>query len=148
MASEVGEEVNVVTAYSSLTLDIIVQAVLGVDLKTYTPGTPFHECYNRLFDPPLVGQILISINSIVPVRWLPLEENRIYKKNHETIHGMVRQIISRRLEEVEKKTSSGNYESTSSSDRKDILSHMIDESNLTGEPWSVDKIYGHVGFRT
>jgi len=100
MSSEAGEEVNVVTAYSSLTLDIIVQAVLGVGLKTYAPGTPFHECYNRLFDPPLVGRILIAINSVVPVRWLPLQENRIYKKNHETIHGMVRQIISRRLEEV------------------------------------------------
>jgi cytochrome P450 len=144
--AETGEKINVVTAYSSLTLDIIVQAVLGIDLKTYAPDTPFHECYNRLFDPPLVGQILIAINSIIPIRWLPLKENRIYKQNHEAIHGMVRRIVTSRLDEVENlKNGTDGKEIVDISDSKDILSHMIYESNASGEPWSVDKIHGHVG---
>lgn len=128
-----------VSTYSSVTLDIIGVAALGIEFQNLDAPTPFHECYHRVFDPPLLGQILLTANAFVPVRWIPLEENRRFTAANAEVQRLMRQIVRQRIEDV-----AAGYGSTGAGDRRDLLTYIIEETNATGQPWTEEELLGHV----
>jgi len=127
-----------VSAYSSLTLDIIGIAALGVELQNLTSHSRFHECYKGVFDPPLLGQVLMAINVFVPIRWLPLEENRSFKQSNNEVRRLTREIVRQRMADFRE-------EKPDIEDRNDILTHIIRESLAAKKPWTEEEILNQVG---
>lgn len=127
------------STYSSITLDIIGVAALGVDLQNLETPTPYHESFQCMFDPPPLGQALLLLSAFIPIRWIPLAENRRYKKAHADFHTVLRDIIRERVRELtsaERKT----VETT----RRDLLTYMIQETYATKNPWTEEDLLGHV----
>lgn len=136
----INAEIPVVSTYSSITLDIIGVAALGVDLQNLETPTPFHESFQRIFDPSPLGQVLLLLNAFIPVRWIPLAENRHYKKAHADFHSVSREIIRERVREL---TSAGELNAAKTT-RRDLLTYMVQETYATKNPWTEEDLLGHV----
>ena len=121
-------------------MDIIGVAALGVDLENLDTPTPFHECYHQMFDPPPLGQALIALNAFIPVQWIPLQENRQFKRAHDMIRKLLCGIIRQRIQDV----TSGNKAADGSGSR-DLITYMVEEAYATDTPWTEDELLGHVG---
>jgi hypothetical protein len=129
----------VVKTYTSITLDIIGVAALGVDLRNLEAPTPFHECYSRVFDPPVLGQALMAIDLFVPIRWIPLVENKKYLSYSAEVHRMTLEVIRERIRELTDEK--GKLIAT---DRKDLLTFLIQETYEAENPWTEREYLGHV----
>jgi len=129
----------VVSTYAGVTLDVIGSAALGVEFKNLDTPTPFHECYERVFDPTPMGQILIAINLFVPIRWIPLRENIIFKSDNAEIHRMTLEIVRDRIRELTDKN--GKLLETN---RKDILTFLIQETIGAGKRMTDVEYRDHV----
>lgn len=127
--------------YSSVTLDIIGVAALGVQFQNLDAPTPFHECYHRVFDPPLLGQVLMTINAFIPVRRIPLRENREFLEANAEVHRLVREIVRERLEEI---AARGDAHSSHDGGRRDLLTYIIEETYGTENAWTEDQLLDHV----
>ncbi|OLN87193.1 Cytochrome P450 709B2 [Colletotrichum chlorophyti] len=126
--------INVSDAYSRVTLDIVAWFTLGVDIESTLSSSVFHEAYQRMFDPPPLGAVLMAINAYFPaIRSLPLEENRQFKSCSAKVRTILTQLIKQRMEQIAASTSEtpGN---------PDLLTYMIRESHEVGDPWPVNKI--------
>lgn len=128
-----------VSTYSSLTLDIIGIAALGVNLENLDIPTPFHEYYHQMFDPPPLGQALLALNAFIPVQWIPLQENRQFKRARDTIRKLLRGIIQQRIRDI----TQGNM-AVDDSKGRDLLTYMLEETCTMDSPWTEDELLGHV----
>jgi len=140
---------KVVSTYSSLTLDIIGIAALGIDLENLEHPSTFHECYHAVFDPPPLGQLLVFLDGFVPIRWLPLAENRRFAESNAVVRKLLRQIIRDRI--VALTTPGGQGEKVKKEGKeeeegyKDILSYIITETYTPStRPWDEEEILGHM----
>ncbi|KAK3339637.1 cytochrome P450 [Lasiosphaeria hispida] len=133
--------VELSSTYSSLTLDIIGVAALGADLQNLDAPTPFHECYHRVFEPPLLGQALLVINAYIPVRWIPVKENRQFKSANSEVQRLTREIVRQRIKDVTGREGGGAVGNTN---RRDLLTYIVEETYATDHPWSEDEILGHM----
>jgi cytochrome P450 len=131
----------VVKTYTSITLDIIGVAALGVDLRNLDAPTPFHECYSRVFDPPVLGQALMAIDLFVPIRWIPLEENKKYLAYSAEVHRMTLDVVRDRIRELTDEK--GKLVPT---ERKDLLTFLIQETYEAENPWTEREYLGHVSW--
>ncbi|KAK3316797.1 cytochrome P450 3A5 [Apodospora peruviana] len=144
-----GAVVEVASKYTSATLDVIGVAVLGVELDNLDTTTPFHECYGRIFDPGPIGQIMMGLNALVPVRWIPVKENRLYKEATHTIDREVRKVIRERMSEFEAgQQQNGGKGKT---ERRDLLTFMLEEdvigptaSGAREEGWTEKNLLDHM----
>ncbi|KAK0649244.1 cytochrome p450 monooxygenase [Cercophora newfieldiana] len=134
-----GGTVELVKTYTSITLDIIGVAALGVDLRNLDAPTPFHVCYSRTFDPPIFGQALMAIDIFVPIRWIPLEENRKYLSYSAEVHRMTLEIVRDRIRELTDEN--GKLVAT---ERKDLLTFLIQETYEAENPWTEQEYLGHM----
>jgi cytochrome P450 len=133
----------VVRRFSSTTLDVIGNAILGVDLHSFQSATPFHELYRRAFEPSPWGLFLIVVNAIVPIRWINIGENRRFNDNMATLHSLVRDVIRWRLWEMD--TRVADDKDHMQAERQDLLTYIIKESRQAGEKWTENELLGHVG---
>ena len=132
----------VASEYISATLDIIGVAALGVELHNLESKTSFKECFNRIFDPSTLGLVLWAISSLIPIRWLPLEENRRFEEATTTMHRLTREIIRDRIRDMQAEED-GEKEKV---ERQDLLTFMLEEDIGSGQvKWSEDDLLGHVG---
>lgn len=111
-----------------------------MDLQSLEAATPFHELYQTVFDPPISGLALTAINSIVPIRWISVGENRRFNRAIAQLHELLRNVISERIADVDKEKTQGVL----GSERKDLLTRMIQESRAAGESWDERELIGHV----
>jgi len=129
----------VVSTYSSITLDIIGVAALGVNLENLDTPTPFHEYYHQMFDPPPLGQALLALNAFIPVQWIPLQENRQFRRAKDMVRKLLREIIQQRIRDITK----GN-KAVNDSKSRDLLTYMLKEMCTMDTPWTEDELLGHV----
>ncbi|PKS05911.1 hypothetical protein jhhlp_007742 [Lomentospora prolificans] len=129
----------VIPPLSRITLDVIGSTVLGTDLQSLESVTPFHEIYQTVFDPPVSGLVLTAINSIVPIRWISVGENRRFNRAIAKLHELLRGVIRERIADAENE----KVELTGAG-RRDLLTRMIQESQAAGENWDEEDLIGHV----
>ncbi|KAK0618896.1 cytochrome P450 3A5 [Immersiella caudata] len=148
-----GGELDIVALYSKITLDIMGQFALGRELDELTtqpPGTnkgtsdtmPFHACYHELFEPDRVGQLLVAINSIFPIRWLPIESNRRFKLAHKTLRNQIQSVIQQRIQELDPNTAS-QFPAENPNATSDLLIWMITKKYYSSNPqdrWTAPEI--------
>jgi len=106
--------VELMSLYSKITLDIMGDFALGVELDNLNPAgreteerRSFHNCYPEVFAPAGLGQVLMGINGVVPIRWIPVEANRRFIRANKTIHSQLTVIIHDRIQTVEARKAAG-----------------------------------------
>ncbi|TKW48220.1 Cytochrome P450 72A13, partial [Colletotrichum tanaceti] len=156
---------DVSSAYGRVTLDIVAWFTLGIDLGSTLSTSVFHEAYHIMFDPSAFGAFLMVLNAYVPgTRLLPFRENREFNACSHAVRSRLKEIIQQRVREIDSgdittttgTTGSGSDPSSgfttttgttgtgtgsgTSSEKPDLLTHMILESRALGDPWSEAKI--------
>lgn len=149
------------TTFSKAILDIMGSAILGINLDYVKPGDGapnaslkgrvdtlggkwnFHDAYEVFFSPGVVGKMLLVVNCVVPVRWLPLEANREFLSATDWLNDVLRNLIRDRYRQVAHAVSSGKYESK---DSRDLVTFIVEESLLGGvtEGIGEDEFLGHL----
>lgn len=125
--------------FSKATLRIIGVAVLGAELGDPKLSTFFHECYNRIFEQDLLGNVIMAINSFIPIRrFLPIEANLKFMRANTDIRSLIRRLIQQRMKEVEDRKAGASGKIS-----KDLLTYMIEQGESA---WTEDDILGHVGY--
>lgn len=133
----------VASEYTSATLDIIGVAALGVELGSLESRTPFRQCFHHVFDPSPLGALLWGLDTVIPIRWLPLKENRLFLEATSTIRRLARGIVRDRMRDVALERD-GLKEKV---DRRDLLSFMLEEqedAGVSGQQWDEEELLGHV----
>ncbi|KAK7955917.1 uncharacterized protein PG986_005139 [Apiospora aurea] len=94
-------------------------------------GDPtFHEAYMAMFGQSTFGNLLTFVNAFFPIRWLPLEANRLYLRGTSWINRTLSSLIRQRQKEVKRAAEAGTYEKHNS---RDILTFIAEEA-LPGGP--------------
>jgi cytochrome P450 len=140
----------VVALYSKIMMDIMGVFALGVELGNLGPAdrnaarNSFDHCYHELFEPGMLGQILMALNTVLPVRWLPLEANRRHKQALQTVRGELMAIIQDRIRDVGDWRAAGV--DVDAKKGKDLLTFMVVEKYYAeSDRWSAEYILEQVG---
>jgi cytochrome P450 len=131
---------TVTSLLEKATLDIVSLAVLGYKSNALSSRSSFAEAYKKVFELPLLGQIIAVIHQYVPVRsWLPLRVNREFVAASAQIRNLLReQIRERKIAVVGKEKSDVTQKS------RDLLTLMVEEKAGGAAPWSEDEMLNHV----
>ncbi|KAK5651356.1 hypothetical protein OQA88_12589 [Cercophora sp. LCS_1] len=138
---------EVISLYSNITLEIMAVFALGVELDDieYSDAfdTSFHDCYTELFEPDRFGQVLMALNTVVPIRWLPVPANWRFKHANMMIRRQISSIMKDRIQAVAASKAAGT--TNNSETIKDFLTFMISEKYFS-EPdrWSEDDILAQI----
>lgn len=158
--------ISVVSLYSKITLEIMGQFAIGRELDEPTAQScgnnssasmSFHACYHELFEPDGVGQMLIAINSVFPIRWLPLTANRRFKQAHQTLRSQIQAVIQGRIRALDPSNAGANRGGHDASDgnpneAKDLLTWMVarkyysDGGDNDRDRWGEDEIRDQVSW--
>ncbi|KAL2195294.1 cytochrome p450 monooxygenase [Corynascus similis CBS 632.67] len=149
--------VEVVSIYSKLTLDIMGLFAIGTELdelaSRYSGNTnmSFHACYRELFEPDGLGQLLVAINGVVPIRWIPIEANRRFKNAHTILRSMIRAVIRDRVQQLDPRITMNDRKGMDNADGKknnnDLLTWMVAKRYYAadnGDRWSEDEILDQI----
>ena len=140
---------QVVSLYSKVMLDIMGSFALGVELGNLKPesggsNTTFDECYHEVFEPTGLGQILVALNGIVPVRWLPLEANRRFVQANKMVRTQLTQIMQDRIRTVGDRKAAG-IDGMPDGEIQDLLTYLVAEKYYGEEErWTEDQILNQV----
>lgn len=94
-----------------------------------------------MFDPSPLGALLWGLDTIIPVRWLPLEANRLFLEATSTIRRLASEIIRIRMREMCLERD-GLKEKV---ERRDLLTFMLEEEiGAGGQQWDEEELLGHV----
>ncbi|KAM7194181.1 cytochrome P450 [Naviculisporaceae sp. PSN 640] len=133
--------IDVASEYMSATLDIIGVAALGVELGSLASNTPFKQCFRHVFDPSPLGALLWGLDTIIPIRWLPFKENRLFLEATRTIRDLTAGIIRDRRRDMWLERD-GLREKV---ERRDLLTFMLeDEIETPGQHWDEEELLGHM----
>jgi cytochrome P450 len=120
-------------------------AALGVELNQMSSEssttTNFHDGYQLLLNPPIFAALVTLFNSFVPIRWLPLKENRQYNEARTEIHSMLLQVIRTRVKD---RDAIGKAYSNETKGRSDILTFMLEENSFGLSGWTENEVRDHV----
>ncbi|KAI1406928.1 cytochrome P450 [Hypoxylon sp. FL1857] len=153
--------IDCTTTFSKAILDIMGQAILGVNLDYVKPdedkaedsaqtngkalkkGCSFHEAYDVFFSPKAMGKVLLFANGFIPTRWLPLQANREFLFAMDWLNDVLRNLIRDRYREVSAATAAGKYESK---DSRDLVTFVVEESMPGGvaEGIGENEFLGHL----
>ncbi|KAK3312699.1 cytochrome P450 [Apodospora peruviana] len=152
-----GGIVELVSLYSKITLDIMGIFALGLELddihsviNTTTKKhktVSFQSCYHELFEPDGFGQILLAINGIIPIRWIPLEANRRFLQASKTIRRQLRDVIHDRIRTVGARKAAGTTNGVEKNEQQDLLTFMITEkyfASSESERWTESEIMDQI----
>ncbi|KAI0112811.1 cytochrome P450 [Hypoxylon sp. NC0597] len=133
--------IDCTTTFSKAILDIMGQAILGVNLDYVKPGEEgkseestqnglkkgcsFHEAYDVFFSPKAMGKVLLFANGFFPTRWLPVQANREFLFAMDWLNDVLTNLIRQRYREVSAATAAGKYESK---DSRDLVTFVVEES--------------------
>lgn len=101
--------------------------------KTKNPdkadNNSFLACYSHLINSPPSTAIITAINTQVPVRrFLPIEANLGYIRECRRLRSMIRQVVSQRVEDIEKNPRKDDSEySAATFQGRDLLSMMVQQ---------------------
>ncbi|KAK0732281.1 cytochrome P450 [Lasiosphaeris hirsuta] len=142
-----GGVVELVSLYSKIMLDIMGVFALGVELDNLRSGNTsnnsFDECYHELFEPDGLGQILMAINGILPIRWLPVEANRRFIQANKTVRSQLTEIIQDRIRTVGAEKAAGMKYNVD--EVKDLLTFMVAEKYYAdSDRWTEDDIMNQI----
>src|ERR1700761_5360610 len=112
--------------YSKLTLDIMGVFALGIELNNIEAATVFDECYKKIFEQPLAGQLLIAINAFVPIRWLPIKVNRDFVRAKGIVRNQLGSIVKERITDIQEGRAPISRKSATEAD--DLLTYLIRET--------------------
>lgn len=121
---------------------------LGLELddiqSSNTGKISFQACYHELFEPDSLGQLLLAINGIIPIRWLPLAANRRFIQASKTIRRQLRDVIQDRIRAVGANKAAGKGDSEEKA--KDLLTFMVAEKYYADSSWwTENEIMDQVG---
>ena len=123
------------------TLDIVSLAVLGYKSNALSSRSSFAEAYKKVFELPLLGQIIAVIHQYVPIRsWLPLRVNREFVSASAQIRNLLRDQIRERKFNIAEKWNTPDVTPKS----RDLLTLMVEEKSGGVAPWSEDEMLNHV----
>ena len=123
------------------TLDIVSLAVLGYKSNALSSRSSFAEAYKKVFELPLLGQIIAVIHQYVPIRsWLPLRVNREFVSASAQIRNLLRDQIRERKITIAEKWKMPDVTPKS----RDLLTLMVEEKSGGVAPWSDDEMLNHV----
>jgi cytochrome P450 len=129
-------------------LDIMGVFALGVELGYLEPANntadnSFDHCYHELFEPDSWGQVLMGVNTVFPVRWLPLDANRRFKQALQTVRSQLMAIVQDRIRTVGEWKAAGV--DSDAYKGKDLLTFMVAEKYYTeSDRWSPEYIMEQV----
>ncbi|KAK9330822.1 cytochrome P450 [Lipomyces starkeyi] len=122
-------EIEVARIFSSLTLDIIYHAGLGIQFNALeAPENELAKAYDRVFNPKgNTGRIFFLLQSLIPgFRFIPIQRNLNLWRARQTIGKFASDAIAMKMAKYEdnaaEKTARGEQD-------VDILSVMIDEGD-------------------
>ncbi|KAK2765048.1 hypothetical protein FQN54_008747 [Arachnomyces sp. PD_36] len=142
LAGESSGVVEVSAPIAKATLRIISVTALGAELGDPNLSSFFHECYNRIFEQSLLGNIITVVNSFVPIRrFLPIEANTRFVRANEDIRVLIRRLVKQRVGEVEARKGGEGGEKKGGVGGKDLLTYMIEQE---GSGWSEYDILDHL----
>jgi cytochrome P450 len=123
------------------TLDIVSLAALGYKSNALSSKSSFAEAYKKVFELPLLGQIVAVIHQYVPVRsWLPLRVNRDFVNASAQIRKLLRDQIRERKSAITEKGKTPDETRKS----RDLLTLMVEEKSGGVAPWTEDEMLNHV----
>ncbi|KAK6215908.1 hypothetical protein LQW54_004088 [Pestalotiopsis sp. IQ-011] len=144
--------------FSKATLNIIGVTSLGIELdylnsnateNKFSPDSKtlsdysFHQAYNTIFGPDLIGKILMFGSMFFPTRWIPLRANRDYKVAKEWLNRVLRDLITQRKSTIQNAFSKGIHRKENF---QDLLSFIIEESMPGGSAEGIPDLHitGHL----
>ncbi|KAK0619145.1 cytochrome P450 [Immersiella caudata] len=142
--------VELVSLYSKIMLDIMGVFALGVELDNLQSAsagaTSFDECYHEVFEPDGWGQILMAINGILPIRWLPVEPNRRFIHANKMVRSQLTDIIRDRIRTIGAQRAAGiDIDPTLDGSSKDLLTFMVAEKYYAdGDQWTESDILNQI----
>ncbi|EXJ63356.1 uncharacterized protein A1O5_11677 [Cladophialophora psammophila CBS 110553] len=132
------ELVELSSLFSSVTLDIITLACLGLRMHNMTEPSPFALAYAKVFENTPWSAIMHTLNVYIPIRKLvPVKANREFLQANQTVRDLLRQQIRNKRASLEGKEKAAITD-------KDLLALMIKERGQGAEIWTEDEMLGHV----
>jgi hypothetical protein len=114
-------------------LDIMGVFALGVELDNLGSGkdtnTSFHECYHETFEPDAVGQLLVTLNGFMPIRWLLIEPNRRFLHANKVIRSQLTDIIQDQIQTIKVRNEASI--DSSMTEIKNLLTFIVTEKYFT-----------------
>ncbi|KAH8895974.1 cytochrome P450 [Thozetella sp. PMI_491] len=120
-------------------LDVIGVAALGVDLNNMSSqgsSLNFFDNYHYLFHQPELGSLVTLLNAFVPLRWMPLEVNRKFRRAVADIRNMLQELVRERFKSGKR---AGAGESG-----KDILTFMLQAMDSGDAKWTEEELVDHL----
>lgn len=125
-------------------MDIISLAALGYKSNALSSKSAFAEAYKKVFELPLLGQIIAAIHQYIPLRsWLPLKVNRDFVTANAQIRNRLKDQIRERKGAIAKKGRTPDMNQKS----RDLLTLMVEEKSEGFAPWTEDEMLNHVSTR-
>lgn len=125
---------------SKSTLDIIGQAILGLELDGHSFARELAQYYHTIFSSTMISRIMLLLNTWVPIRQiLPMRTNREYINANNMIKQILKKHVQERVHEIRNLHRGG-----SRSPARDILTLIIQEQLKSCDECNEDEIVDHV----
>jgi hypothetical protein len=135
---------------SQLLMDVTGTVVVGVELDSLNAGKhngmSFHDSYREVLHhgPGATGPLLALIDTIIPIRWLPVAKNRRYTLANDAIQGETMRIIKDRVESLRNESLDAKFDEGVP---LDMLTAMVEDkyfSDDENERWDERQIQKQV----
>ncbi|EHK39647.1 cytochrome P450 [Trichoderma atroviride IMI 206040] len=128
--------VEVESLFNRTAFKVISTALLGRDITNFrSKSSPltFEQSYKGILDPPFLGKLIMFINPVIPLRWLPIEANLAFIRANTSMRTMLAELIQERVQQVRLQQSEDKVkggQGDEKPEKKDFLTNMI-EANLS-----------------
>ncbi|QSS54790.1 molybdopterin synthase large subunit CnxH [Histoplasma capsulatum var. duboisii H88] len=121
-------------------LDIISQAILGLELDGHSIASELGRCYHTIFSSTTMSRVMLFLNTCVPVRrLLPVKTNREYTDANIEIKQILKKHVQQRTHEIR-----SLWRERLKSKNKDILTLIIQEQLKKSDEFPEDEIVDHL----
>ncbi|KAL1889979.1 hypothetical protein Sste5346_008558 [Sporothrix stenoceras] len=134
--------VEIKQLYAKITLNVISIFALGIDFGNLDSRTAFQSCYEAMFDLSTSGMLLAAINLVVPIRWLPVQANRVFMDASTELRGILTGVTEARILSVASDNEKPILPPTASP-TKDLLTYMVETKYRATNPadrWSKEEL--------
>ncbi|KAH7322509.1 cytochrome P450 [Stachybotrys elegans] len=124
--------VEVKKAASIFALRVIGVFGFGLDLQHFDPSNTILECYEDIFDPTSSGLVLQAIDTLIPVRWLPLKANKVLSEATGRLRALITTIVRERIANLSGEVLDDKEWNSMASDRDDLLTFIARKQLQSG----------------
>ncbi|EGE79609.2 cytochrome P450, variant [Blastomyces dermatitidis ER-3] len=137
--SETGT-IEISSLISKTALDIIGQAILGLELDGHPFASELGPCYHTIFSSTTMSRVMLVLNAWVPIRrLLPMRTNREYVNANTKIKQILKKHVQQQVHEIRSLQSEGSRPSN-----KDLLALIIQEQLKRCGECAEDEIVDHL----